>query len=122
MTIPGWNDPNAAIFHAHLDDAADAAQDQLHARLAAVVDKVKAAPPAGLNARVIADSEKRLQDVLQRLHTHALPTPLAAQIALVLDAYEAQNAEGTARQLQTLSTSFVDESRWIVGLRRLLAA
>ncbi|KAI9168253.1 hypothetical protein H9P43_007625 [Blastocladiella emersonii ATCC 22665] len=116
--VPGWNDPAADIFHTDAASAAtDAAQDALHAKLQSVIEAKRATLPQ----RVFADAEKRLADVLARLHGHQLPAPLASHLAQVLDAHEQVNADETARLLQTLSTSFLDESRWILGLRRLLS-
>ncbi|KAI9225128.1 hypothetical protein BC828DRAFT_371623 [Blastocladiella britannica] len=136
---PGWNDPSAEIFIGHATTSTDAvvavAQDQLHAKLTAILDAKRTTMAVLIypfcngthqftldqQDRMFKDSEQRLAPLLERLHAHQVASPLASLLDQVVESYNSQNQDETGRLLQTLSTLYMDEAKWTVGLRRLLS-
>ncbi|KAI8845507.1 hypothetical protein BC829DRAFT_491647 [Chytridium lagenaria] len=107
--IHGWNDPPNLIGVVTMVTAMTVIKQ------AAVVDPSQ--------RRVVEDTDKRLEELLERLGTQSVAGPVMAQLTKVAQAINSRDVPGAsaaAVQLSLLATAHSAESRWILGVKRLV--
>ncbi|KAJ3104262.1 hypothetical protein HK100_004085 [Physocladia obscura] len=92
--------------------------------LTAAMDLVKQAVITDIVQRkMLDDTDRRLDELLERLAVQAVPDILLAHLILLANAFTAKNpaaAKKTAMTLTLMSTEHHEDAHWIVGAKRLV--
>ncbi|KAJ3025500.1 UNVERIFIED_CONTAM: hypothetical protein HDU68_007080 [Siphonaria sp. JEL0065] len=136
--LHGWNDPPSLIGSskkkanaggggidtaqvlktvenpiAHILVALTTAMDQVKQRV--ITDPIQ--------RKVLEDTDKRLEELLERLGTQSVPDVIMAHLVILSNAFNAKDipsATKTTMTLTLMSTEHHDEAHWIVGAKRLV--
>ncbi|TPX67623.1 hypothetical protein CcCBS67573_g07444 [Chytriomyces confervae] len=76
-----------------------------------------------IQRRVLEDTDKRLEELLERLGTQSVPDAILSYLVLLANAFNAKDmaaASKTTMKLTLMSTENHDEAHWIVGAKRLV--
>ncbi|KAJ3192144.1 hypothetical protein HK101_006979 [Irineochytrium annulatum] len=101
--------------------AADGAIGGEVARVMQVVRTASLVDPS--SKKIVDDTDKRVEELIQRLATNSVPEPCIMQLRLLAQALKAGDlaaASAASMQLTLLSTAHSTEGRWIIGIKRLL--
>ncbi|KAJ3099375.1 hypothetical protein HDU97_003248 [Phlyctochytrium planicorne] len=133
--IHGWNDPpnligvkskksGAPQDAAPAPSAADIDAGLIGSAMVTAMTVIKQAAAADPSQRkIVDDTDRRLEELLERLGEKSIPFPVMAQLAKVSEAINARDIPGASNasvQLTLLSSAHSSEARWILGVKRLI--
>ncbi|KAJ3219668.1 hypothetical protein HDU67_010030 [Dinochytrium kinnereticum] len=134
--IHGWNDPPNLIGVASKKAAAaqpaaaptptmsDVDAGMIGSAMVTAMTVIKQAAAADPSQRrIVDDTDKRLEELLERLGTQSIPNPVMIQLSKVAAAVNSRDIPGASAasvQLTLLSTAHSSEARWILGVKRLI--
>ncbi|KAJ3344763.1 hypothetical protein HDU83_004757 [Entophlyctis luteolus] len=142
--LNGWNDPPSLLTatsrkhpnatsttnaSSRIDTAAVLASvenpiSHVLGGLTAAMDRVKSVVISDpIQRKVLEDTDKRLEELLERLSEQAVPDVLLAHLvvlATALNASDLVSAKRTTMTLTLMSTEHHEDAHWIVGAKRLV--
>ncbi|KAI9351189.1 hypothetical protein BDR26DRAFT_850628 [Obelidium mucronatum] len=136
--LHGWNDPPSLIGSARkkanaggggIDTAAvlrsvEAPVAHVLVALTSAMDAVKQRVVTDpIQRKVLEDTDKRLEELLERLGSQSVPDVIMAHLVILSNALNAKDipaATNTTMTLTLMSTEHHDEAHWIVGAKRLV--
>jgi hypothetical protein len=70
---------------------------------------------------MMQDTEKRLDDLFDKLATDKIERPILAQLIHLSNALKAKDLNTATRiSVEFMTTIFAKEGKWVVGLKRLV--
>ncbi|KAJ3332841.1 hypothetical protein HDU76_012905 [Blyttiomyces sp. JEL0837] len=91
--------------------------------MTSAMELVKGSVTNASQQRIVDDTDKRLEELMERLGEEKIPDILVAQLILLSNALNSKNgreASNVSMQLTLMSTNHPEDSHWIVGSKRLV--
>ncbi|ORX53207.1 hypothetical protein DM01DRAFT_1407956 [Hesseltinella vesiculosa] len=117
-----WNDPPKKIFHKNKDEELhDLDLVQWQARLQALLENCQATFTTGPNKRILLDTNKRLQPLLETSQAEQFDKPVLVSVGQLCQALHEQEWDKASDIHQKLMTSeYERHGNWLLGMKRLI--